>query len=205
MSTKKMTARLGLSPEEYAQFWSQASEPDLNVDKTNEDNSTGAREADTRGRETISSDIRMHRLMALREYAAPLQTEGLPERVVASSVVQRLNGKFAARQEAKQMKEMIKERREGSKKKIEKLEEAEKEWQHEQKKVEKIELQISKLQVKWTKKLQKNLSDSKKSEEIDKEFNKEMRKLQKELDKAIHERDKKAREKTEMDTKNGKR
>lgn len=200
-----MTARLGLSPEEYAQFWSQASEPDLNVDKTNEDNSTGAREADTRGRETISSDIRMHRLMALREYAAPLQTEGLPERVVASSVVQRLNGKFAARQEAKQMKEMIKERREGSKKKIEKLEEAEKEWQHEQKKVEKIELQISKLQVKWTKKLQKNLSDSKKSEEIDKEFNKEMRKLQKELDKAIHERDKKAREKTEMDTKNGKR
>lgn len=196
MSTKKMTAKLGFGQEEFQQYWSQASEPELNVNK-NEDISTSAHEADTRYAETFTLDIRMYRLMALRGYAAPLQTEGLPERVVASSMVQRLNGKFAARQEARQMKKMGKDRHEGNKRKIKKLEEAEKEWQQEQKKVEKIEFQMSNLQVKRTKKLQKNIYDSKKSEEFEKEFKKETSKLQKDLDKAIHERDKKARDKTE--------
>ncbi|KAJ5537462.1 hypothetical protein N7494_006941 [Penicillium frequentans] len=41
VATRRMTANLGLSPEGYAQFWVQVSEPDHNVHKIFENNSTG--------------------------------------------------------------------------------------------------------------------------------------------------------------------
>lgn len=132
--------------------------------------------------------------MALRGYAAPLQTEGLPERVMPTNTIQRLNGNFAARQETKQMEDIRKERREGSKKKIEKLGEAEKVWQHEQKKVDRLGQKMSKLEMKRVEKLQKSHCNSKRTA-VEKEFAKEMRKSEKEMDKAICEREKKSSEK----------
>ena len=189
MTTKKMTSQLDMTPEAHERFISMQAGGNMPLENDDEINPQAQLE-------TGAVDPRLQRLIALQDYVAPLETERLPERVAPTNPVQRMNAAFAARQEAKQIKKLNKERSKGSKKQRSKLEQAEKERQSGQKKVDELERKLTKLGEKTADKLHRKGADSEKRAEIEKEFRKEMRKLVKEVDKESRKRDKKVSEKT---------
>ncbi|PWY82886.1 hypothetical protein BO70DRAFT_352506 [Aspergillus heteromorphus CBS 117.55] len=194
MSTKDMMTKVGLDEVQQTRVLSSPSSSPEDQDDVNEVDSRRIAEihdaygGDAPVSRVMPADPRLQRLNALEGFVAPLQIDGLPDRVAQTNVLKRMNAAFAETQEAKQIKKSGKQRDDSRRTRRGRLEDAERERQQCDMEIATIE---RKMEILHEKAARESYDGSAKRDKVEKVFDKEMRRLQHEMDKACRGRDRK--------------